>query len=182
MALPGSRDINAVDSGPLPASTVNNIQDAIVGRGHGSIDQLVDLNALRQNGMTVNAGTSFAVYEFVGIAVTDVIRFVLPLRAGDRLLEWAVWVRDAVGPVDRMEAGINEVDPLTGWTFTPIGTLQISAGTAADQKIGEVLGAPHVVLADKPVDLRVRPDPAGGLGAGNTMRLYAAMYLRWDHP
>ena len=180
MALPVSRDFDAVDSGPLPASTVNNIQDGIVGSGHGSIDQFVDMNAVRQQGVTFDAGQFW--YEFAGVEVTDRIRFVLPLRPGDRLLEWAVYIRDEAGPVDRIQARIFEAEPLAGWAVTDIGAAQISSGAGTDQKIGEVLGAPHVVLADKPVDMAVSADPTGALSAGNTMRVYPVVLLRWDHP
>jgi hypothetical protein len=37
MTLPLSRDYDATDAGPLPHTTVNNIQDAIIGGKHGSI-------------------------------------------------------------------------------------------------------------------------------------------------
>ncbi len=182
MPLPGSRDFDAVDSGPLPASTVNNIQDAIVGRGHGSIDRLVDLHVSRSQGVTLSLNQEF--YSFSGVEGTDRIRFVLPLRPGDRLLEWAAFIRDDNGPpIDRMEVGIFEADPATAWAVTLIGALQISDGTGANQKLGEdLLGTPHVVLADKPIDLRFRPDPLGGLGAGNAMAIFPVIYLRWDHP
>lgn len=180
MALPGSRDFDAVDSGPLPSATVNNIQDAIIGRGHGSIDQFVDMNAVRQQGMTIDSGEEW--YEFVGVEISDQIRFVLPLRPGDRLIEWAVYIRDDPGPIDRIQAQILQAVPLTGWTLTTIGGAQISDGSGTDQKIGEVLGAPHVVLVDKPVDMRISSDPAGALSAGNTMRIYPVFLMRWDHP
>ena len=182
MALPGSRDFDAVDSGPLPAATVNNIQDAIVGRAHGSIDKLVDIHISRSQNVTLSLNQEF--YLFSGIAGSDRTRFVLPLRPGDRLLEWAAFIQDDAGPpIDRMEVGIFEADPATGWALTLIGALQISDGLGGDQKLGQdITGTPHVVLADKPVDLRFRPDPAGGLAPGNTMRIYPVMYLRWDHP
>lgn len=182
MALPGSRDLDAVDSGPLPAATVNNIQDAIIGRAHGAIDQLIDLNAVRQNGMTLGAGQTF--YEFVGIEATDLIRFVLPLRPGDRLLEWAAFGRDDAGaPIDRLRAQIFTRNPFAGWAGVQIGTDQITDGLGGDQKWGEDLSAgPHIVLTDRPIDLFIDPDPAGALSAGNTMRIYPVMYLRWDHP
>lgn len=181
MALPGSRDFDAVDSGPLPSTTVNNIQDAIIGRGHGSIDQLVDINSDRSQNLTIDSGEQW--YEFAGVEATDQVRFVLPLRPGDRLLEWAVFIRDDAGaPIDRMQCQILQAVPLTGWTLTTIGATQISDGSGTDQKIGEVLGVPHVVLADKPVDMRLSADPAGALSPGNTMRIYPVYFLRWDHP
>jgi hypothetical protein len=37
MPLPLSRDFDAVDAGPLPHTTVNALQDAIVAGGHGPI-------------------------------------------------------------------------------------------------------------------------------------------------
>ncbi|HEU01856.1 hypothetical protein LCGC14_0605630 [marine sediment metagenome] len=179
--LPGSRDFTAVDSGPLPAATVNNIQDEIIGRGHGSIDGLFPIDAVRTINMTFGA-LDFH-YEFAGVESTDRIWFTVPLRPGDRLLEWAVFVRDDLGPpVDRMAVTIREADPLAGWSQAVIGSQQISDGSGTDQKIGEVLGAPHVVLADKPVDVSVIADPAGALNAGNILRLYPVIYLRWDHP
>ncbi len=181
MALPGSRDLNAVDSGPLPAATVNNIQDAIVGRGHGDIDMLVALNPVRQDGMTLSPAQAF--YQFVGVEGTNQLRCLLPLRPGDRLLEWAVFVRDDTAPIDRVAAAIFEADPSAVWALTVIGVQQTSDGTGTDQKIGEDLsGTPHIVLADKPIDIRIFPDPTGALSAGNTLSIYPAMYLRWDHP
>lgn len=182
MPLPGSRDFDAVDSGPLPAATVNSIQDSIIGRAHGAIDQLIPLDAVRQSGMTLGAGQTF--YEFVGVAATDLIRAVFPLRPGDRLLEWAAFGRDDAGPpIDRLRAQIFTRNPFAGWAGVQIGADQITDGLGGDQKWGEDLSVtPHVVLADRPISLVIDPDPAGGLGAGNTMRIYPVLYLRWDHP
>lgn len=38
MSLPFSRDYNAVDTGPLPHTTVNALQDAVVNGSHGLIE------------------------------------------------------------------------------------------------------------------------------------------------
>ncbi len=182
MPLPGSRDFDAVDSGPLPASTVNNIQDAIIGRAHGDIDMLVELPGFRNSGVTLSPGGS-NFFEFVGVAGADLIKFLFPLRPGDRLLEWAMFGRDDAGPpIDRLRAEIFTRDPLAGWVSVPIGSQQLTDGSGTDQKIGEVLGAPQVVIADIPIAMLIQPDPVGGLGAGNTMRIYPVIYMRWDHP
>lgn len=181
MPLPLSRDFDAVDSGPLPATTLNNIQDAIIGAAHGSIDKLVELPGFRSQGVSLNPGQNF--FQFVGVGASDTLRFVFPLRPGDRLIEWAAFGRDDAGPpVDRLRAQIFVRNPLAGWTGVQIGSDQITDGSGADQKWGEVLAVPHVVLADRPIGMLIDPDPTGGLAAGNTMNIYPVIYLRWDHP
>lgn len=186
MSLPGSRDFDAVDGGPLPAATVNNIQDTIVAHSHGAIEKWFDLNASRQSGMTL--GPDVFWYEFDALDATDRIRMVLPLRPGDRLLEWTIYIRDEDAPVDRIEAQIHETDDLPPEQWLPItliGAAQISSGAGPldIQAIGEdITLTPHVVLGNRAVEVQIKPDPTGALSAGNTLLVMPTIKLRWDHP
>ena len=144
---------------------------------------MFDLPEDRSSGVTLDPAVQ-RWYEFDNLAVPDQIRFVLPLRPGDRLLEWRVFLRDDAGPpIDRLQAQIGEVDPSAGWAFSLIGLIAVSDGSGTDQSIGDDLrAAPHVVLAERPVDMVIDPDASGALAAANTLRIYPFVRIWWDHP
>lgn len=176
--LPGSRDIDAVDSGPLPAATVNNIQDAIISRAHGEIDQMVGLNAGRFQGVAPETANE-AWWELDNNA-GDKGRWILPFRPGDRVLEWQIYVQDFNPPpsLDRVNSTLYAYNANDG-TRAAIGSPQTSDGTGTDQTLGEDLRAgPHVVVADFPIEIQIEATEANG----NPTRIYPVIRLWWDHP
>lgn len=75
MALPTSRDFDAVDAGPLPHTTVNNLQDAIVNARHGIIPVYVPATAWQ--GDTRDQ-------------TLDALRFVRPTAGADTGPRWEI--------------------------------------------------------------------------------------------
>lgn len=180
MPLPGSRDFDAVDSGPLPAATVNNLQDAIIGRAHGEIDQMVGLNAARFQGVAPETASGNQEFWELANNTDDKGRWILPFRPGDRVREWRIYVQDFNPPpsLDRIVATLYAYNANDG-TRAPIGISQITDGTGTDQTLGEDLRAgPHVVVADFPIEIEILTVEANS----NPTRIYPVARLWWDHP
>lgn len=182
MSLPSSRDFDAVDGGPLPAATVNNLQDAIVIAKHGDI---VDLVAHEGGQRTADVVIETGNYYFWIMPANATARMRIPLRmrAGDRIKEFAVYVRDiAPGSAgDGFAIRLGESNPSAGGTFTAKSSTVQSARSGADQAVGEVLAAPYTVLDNRPVQIDIIPDGAGDLGGGN-MRIYPYVRVVYDRP
>ena len=93
MALPSSRDFDAVDAGPLPAATVNNLQDAVVGGKHGE-------KTLLLAGSMLSDGSGANPIDWVdGIVLghtsgTSIANAPIPLCAGDRIKTIKVYIDD----------------------------------------------------------------------------------------
>ena len=101
MALPTSRDFDAVDAGPLPHATVNNIQDAIVSHE-------AELRAQYQMTLSIYDGQPddetqgiYNVPNGTHIATNVGLRFKwnIPLLEGDRILSLKVFFDGAAGDV-----------------------------------------------------------------------------------
>lgn len=180
MSLPGSRDFDAVDSGPLPAATVNNIQDAIIAHSHGEIDRMFGLNAARFQGIAPEAVSGNQEFWHLDSNAGDKGRWILELRPGDRLLEWQVFVQDVAAPpfVDRVNSAIFAYSAVDG-TRAAIGGPQTSDGLGGNQTLGEDLRpAGHVVAPNFPVELQIEAVEANG----QVTRIYPVIRLFWDHP
>ena len=181
MSLPASRDFDAVDAGPLPAATVNAIQDAIVGNSHGVVSKIFHMAGVRQNAMTLDA-TFQSDFEFNPPVATSRVRFLLPLRTGDRLIEWQLFVNDELGaPIDRFTAQITDQLPFSAGSGV-VGSAQDSDGTGGDQELGEVLGAPFLIVDRHQIEGIIFPKTADPQDAGSLLTIFPYIYVKWDHP
>lgn len=181
MPLPLSRDYDAADTGPLPAPTVNNLQDGLVGKKHGQIVRAYDMVGDRRHaGWTVHA--SFQYYLCVALS-GRVWRHVYPLAPGDRLVSAAYYCKDIAPGAngDGLQFQINYVGhiPTVGWTGGVTDT-GYSAKSGSAQKVTITLATPQVVAAGYCIECIIAPDPAGDLAGGN-IELYPLFELAFDH-
>jgi hypothetical protein len=176
MSLPTSRDYNAADSGALNASVVNNLQDAIVGHGHGTVSRFYALEGSRWIGCTLDAGAD---YWKMAATAGNKYDALVPCRPGDRIISVTAYVRDIVG--DRIQGQLRHRQPLSAWASAGlIGAAVNSDNSGSDQAIVMSPASPFTVLADQPVELGLIP--AGATYAGGYLRIYPAILVTYDHP
>lgn len=183
MSLPLSRDFDAVDAGPLPHTTVNAIQDAIVQGQHGRIVRVLSFGDLRvHSDYTLDVANS-AYWEVPATALRR-WRVILPLAVGERVHKVSFWQRD-IAP------GVNG-DGLHGFLLsrtlpaftgtTPIDD-QDSDRSGTDQKTTiDITGAPKTVIANEVIELHVLPSSTTSDLGGGTLRLYPVIELDTDAP
>jgi hypothetical protein len=169
MTLPTSRDFTAVDSGPLPATSVNNIQDGIVDHGHGDIvKQIGGISGDSNDAGATRAGT----YIYAQMTASgDKWYMELNMRVGDRIKSVSAFIRDAATTIT---ARVRDVDMDAGSQTTP-GTTSSSGGAADEEVVVTMAGAGHVVVAHHRIALEITNDGA------NTVRVYGAE-VTYDHP
>ena len=184
MSLPLSRDFDAVDAGPLPHTTTNAIQDAIVGGTHGSITKHIEITGATraQSAWALDSSTGW--WELAATLANDELAFTLPLGIGDRLTALSYYCRDVAPGAsgDGLRGSIIVRDPLLDWAIDSTPETNIdSALDGTSQKVSVTLGTPHTVVADKPLELDLFVNPAGDLAGGN-IQLYPLLALTFDRP
>ena len=111
--LPGSRDYDAVDAGPLPHTTVNNLQDGIVGAKHGELVKFIGFERFVGDDLGVGNG---AVYGTGNPFVQNEAGSGFDLRAAVDLPAGSVisrldWVFDRAGDsTTQVIAGVQNVN------------------------------------------------------------------------
>lgn len=140
MALPGSRDYDAIDGGPLPATTVNNIQDAIVALEAARIAILgartIQMSAAFGN--TRGLALSVLAYQSNDYWIIDPTGLNGPglpifVPIGARLIDWGVTVRCFNG-ADAVGARLFQTDG------TNVGTAGIGAEQTTSLLVDTLLG------------------------------------------
>lgn len=100
MPLPLTRDYDAVDTGPLPHTTVNTIQDAIVGRKHGEIKKNLSFaKHMVIDDDETNAEKDGPFVRILSSRGNFQIWMPIELENGQRLQKWA-FVLEAQNPAD----------------------------------------------------------------------------------
>lgn len=113
MPLPTARDLDAVDAGPLPHTTANAIQDAIVDH-EARLDAAESPPPLLIPASAAGVGTLDNSGREVSAPGGQYIVFPVPLRAGDTVTQIKVFYKHSLAPasVDVVDwsLGENEAD------------------------------------------------------------------------
>ncbi len=136
MSLPESRDYDAVDAGPLPHTTVNNIQDSIIGAKHGLITKNVPMHeGTILNGFTLSQAVGF----LSGGAANEQVSFPIDLPVGSRITQ----VRVAVNQVGVTPMNFDLL------SLSQTGVFAVEYAEAGDATTGNKLitNATEVVIA-----------------------------------
>lgn len=191
MAIPLTRDYDAVDAGPLNASVVNNLQDAIVLHKHGRIRRNFPLHGGTRSSQWTLEALNFRFYEITADQTSEFLMQIIPLSEGARIQTISAYVRSAPIGGGTFGDGINlaadSIDVLGGsYTETQIGPAGgvDSAHDGNDEKLQiDVTGAPVTLALDEPAQIRISVDQTSADNAvGNVLRCYSFYEVDYDRP
>ena len=175
MPLPLSRDYDAIDSGPLPHTTVNNVQDAIVALSADKVHHCLAADRLVvDNGSAAQPQISGGNVVINSVTMTSFGLLRLDLKKGERLKSWRmnIFVDTASTHVMRVRlvrsAGIQFPTTLAiaaGTETVPgqVDVLSVGGSVGEQQLVSSSLGALPVTANDEYVyHLFINSDVLGG--------------------
>lgn len=169
MALPSSRNTTYGADSPVKSADLNALQDAVVGRKHGSISRFVAALLSHTTGWTLNEGPPS--YVIPGAAV-DAHYQRLPLIVGDRLQ--SIKVRHWSGGAGSKTFGIYKVSAAGVWSLLDAAwetTFDPADGSIQHQNLD---GPDYTLLADESLWTYFVTSHASD-------RIYGFIPT-WDHP
>lgn len=144
MALPTTRDVTMAPGSQIPSTLLNNLQDMIIGGKHGALRQTRGIGSMMSQAsefISTSSGPNISASTGQHSA-GNVEAFV-----GHRIQEyWGYGEVQSGGDTFKVELRFM---PSTTTTTTVVGSKQTSPSGAAFHEVGEVLGAPHVVVDDR---------------------------------
>ena len=163
MTLPTSRDFNAIDGGPLAASTINNIQDSIVNGAHGSIVLHIPGSAFQHDAASAVTYLNDSTWALGAGSLTIPIQ----LPVGAIVSKFEVFGND--GAATEFTLNMFEVRLSTGVTTT-MGTNSSGAISPVTKSSGQTNGDVTVVYDSADTGMPV------------TVGALAALYILVNNP
>ncbi len=160
MALPASRDFDAVDAGPMPHTTVNNLQDGVVDHEARVIVEELNVDNLEKKGYTIAAedgiragGSTYNIPGKYVAAVTGTDSVIINMKPPAALLGFG----NEVEEIKTILVAVNQATaaPIT---ITVEQLLDFGAVNKTVTKVASVTTGNKVItldaaLADMPLEL-----------------------------